>query len=157
MTIRSKNKPGFKTLWSVVSVMALSSLGGCSFFGSDEEKVRDLTAAEEIYQIGVNAYLWRATLDTLSFMPMADVDNKGGVIITDWSNNPYNKEERSKAVVRIVGSKLSADSLKVSVHSQQLVAGNWQDMDNRPGAVLNIANAILMQARILRRDNAPLK
>jgi len=157
MTMRNKNKPQFKTLWSLLSAMLIFTLGGCGIFGSDEDEVRDLKAAEEIYQIGVNAYLWRATLDTLSFMPVADVDNQGGVIITDWTNSPYDANLRSKAVVRIVGSKLSADSLKVSVYTQKKVAGNWQDADNRPGAMLNIANAILMQARILRRDNAPLK
>ncbi len=53
--------------------------GGLSLFGGDEDQPQ--TGGS---QIGVNSYLWRATLDTISFMPLASADPFGGVIITDW-------------------------------------------------------------------------
>ena len=132
-------------------------VGGCSIFGGDDDNVANVEAAEEVYQIGVNAYLWRASLDTLSFMPISSADNKGGVILTDWKINPGNNDERTKVDILIVGRKLTADSLKVTVHRQVRNGDSWLDQAPRPGASINISNAILMQARLLRRDNAPIK
>ena len=133
------------------------TLGGCSMFGGGDDKVKNLEAAEEVYQIGVNAYLWRASLDTLSFMPMKSADNNGGVILTEWKVNPTNSNERTKVDLVILGRKLTADSLKVTVHRQVSGTNGWQDIDPRPGAAINIRNAVLMQAKLLRRNNAPIK
>jgi len=60
--------------------------------------------------IGVNGYLWRATLDTLAFMPLASADPYGGVVITDWYVNPDKPDERFKATVYILDSRLRADA-----------------------------------------------
>lgn len=130
-------------------------LGGCGIFGGGSAS--KIEAAEEVYKIGVNAYLWRATLDTLSFMPMRSVDDNGGVILTEWMVSPRNSSERTKVDVIITGRKLSADSLKVTVHRQKKITSGWQDIGPRPGAAINIGKAILMQARLLRRDNAPTR
>jgi len=143
-------------MMGVAAVLALT-LGGCSLFGGGDEPAAKVEAAEEVYQIGVNAYLWRATLDTLSFMPISSADQKGGVILTDWKVNPGNDQERTKVDVVILGRKLTADSLKVSVHRQMKSGADWLDEAPRPGASINIRNAILMQARLLRRNNAPIK
>ena len=58
--------------------------------------------------IGVNAYLWRASLDTLAFMPLASADPYGGVIITDWYINPEKPDERFKATIYILDARLRA-------------------------------------------------
>jgi hypothetical protein len=134
---------------------AVVVLGGCGMFGGGSAS--KIEAAEEVYKIGVNAYLWRATLDTLSFMPMRSVDDNGGVILTEWKVNPRDSSERTKVDIIITGRKLSADSLKVTVHRQKKTISGWQDIGPRPGASINISNAILMQARLLRRDNAPTR
>ncbi len=139
-----------------MAVGLVLTLGGCGIFGGDSS-AKKIEAAEEVYQIGVNAYLWRATLDTMSFMPIMTADQNGGVILTDWSTNPGNANERTKVDILILGRKLSADSLKVSVHRQFKVKDNWQDTSPRPGASVKITNAILMQARLLRRNNAPIR
>ena len=68
--------------------------------------------------IGVNSYLWRASLDTLSFMPLASADPWGGVIITDWYSDPATPDERFKATVYILDTRLRADALAVTVHKQ---------------------------------------
>ncbi|WP_339861753.1 DUF3576 domain-containing protein [Paremcibacter congregatus] len=134
----------------------MMTLGGCSIFGGND-KAANIEAAEEVYQIGVNAYLWRASLETLDFMPLLTADHNGGVILSDWKVNPQNPEERTKVDVRIVGKKLTADSVKVTVHRQAKSPTGWTDMAPRPGASINIRNAILMQAKLLRRNNAPTK
>ena len=75
--------------------------GGCSIFGGGDDKVKNIEAAEEVYKIGVNAYLWRASLDTISFMPMKSADHNGGVILTEWKINPGNDKERTKVDIII--------------------------------------------------------
>ena len=100
--------------------------------------------------IGVNSFLWRASLDTLEFMPLSDVDPFGGVIITDWYANPEQPGERFKATVYILDTRLRADALKVSVFRQTGDAGVWADAAVDPETPAQIENAILTRARQLR-------
>jgi hypothetical protein len=102
----------------------------------------------------VNGYLWRATLDTLAFMPLASADPYGGTVITDWYTNPEKPEERFKATVYILDSRLRADGLKVSVFKQQRdPTGNWLDTPTAAQTETDIENAILTRARQLRLSN----
>ena len=103
--------------------------------------------------IGVNAYLWRASLDTISFMPLTSADPWGGVIISDWYANPQKPDERFKTTIYILDSRLRADALNVSVYKQVQVNGNWQDADVSQQTQLDIENAILTRARELRLSN----
>jgi len=141
---------------SICALFTATFLSGCSIFGGGDKGPGNVEAAEEIFEIGVNAYLWRATTDTLSFMPILKTDQESGTILTDWMINPQNQQERTKADIFIVGSKLETNSLNVKIHRQQKSAGEWVSVQPRPGAELQLANAILLQARILRRDNAPI-
>src|SRR3546814_6977711 len=77
----------------------------------------DLAAARTT-TIGVNAYLWRASLDTLSFMPLLQTDSNGGVIVTDWYVNPNTPAERMTVTVSILDQDLSADALRVAALRQ---------------------------------------
>jgi len=104
--------------------------------------------------IGVNGYLWRATLDTLSFMPLASADPYGGVIITDWYVNPEKPDERFKCTVYILDSRLRADGLNVAVFKQNRDAqGQWIDAPSAGQTETDIENAILTRARQLRLSN----
>jgi len=104
--------------------------------------------------LGVNAYLWRASLDTIDFMPLTEVDPFGGVIITDWYNDPDLPSERFKATVYILDRELRADALKVSVFKQAREAdGGWIDTATDPDTARQIENAILTRARQLRISN----
>ncbi len=141
----------------VIILAVAFTVSGCSLFGGGNDSVKNIEAAEEVYKIGVNAYLWRASLDTLSFMPLKAADHQGGVILTEWKVNPSNHKERTKVDLVILGKKLTADSLKVTVHRQLNDTTDWIDEAPRPGAAINIRRAILMQAKLLRRDNAPIK
>jgi hypothetical protein len=100
--------------------------------------------------IGVNSFLWRASLDTLNFMPLASADPFGGVIITDWYSDPTTPSERFKATVYILDARLRADALNVSIFRQQQVNGAWTDASVDPETEIQIENAILTRARQLR-------
>jgi hypothetical protein len=104
--------------------------------------------------IGVNGYLWRATLDTLSFMPLASADPYGGVVITDWYANPEKPNERFKCTVYILDARLRADGLNVAVFKQNRDAsGGWVDAPSASQTETEIENAILDRARKLRLSN----
>ena len=100
--------------------------------------------------IGVNAYLWRGALDTLSFMPLASADPFGGVIITDWYQPPGDADERYKATAYILGQDLRADGVRVSVFKQVSQNGQWVDTEVAPGTNEQIEDKVLARARQLR-------
>ncbi len=101
--------------------------------------------------IGVNSYLWRSTLDVLSFMPLAEVDPFGGVIITDWFANPELPGERFKATVYILDTRLRADALSVQLFKQTRGEdGQWVDSSTDPATRIQVENAILTRARQIR-------
>lgn len=124
--------------------------GGWSPFGRGSSEAKTGGAAE----IGVNAYLWRASLDTLSFMPLASADPYGGVVITDWYTNPEKPDERFKVTVYILDTRLRADGLNVTVFKQVGDgAGGWTDAPTAAQTETDIENAILTKARQLRLAN----
>jgi hypothetical protein len=122
---------------------------GIPFFGGHRNREREQSAGGPA-EIGVNTYLWRATLDTLAFMPLASADPFGGVVITDWHSDPATPNERFKATVYILDTKLRADALNVSIFRQELHNGAWQDATVNPDTEAQIENAILRRARELR-------
>ena len=104
--------------------------------------------------LGVNAYLWRATLDTLAFMPLASADPFGGVIITDWYQPPSSPGERFKATAYILGRQLRADGIKVAIFRQVSTGGRWTDAAISPVTTGEIENKVLARARELRTQTA---
>lgn len=101
--------------------------------------------------IGVNAFLWRASLDTLAFMPLASADPFGGLIITDWYTNPEKPDERFKATVYILDTRLRADGINVNVYKQvKDASGAWVDAPVSGQTDTDVENAILTRARQLK-------
>ena len=142
-----------------LGALAIATLGvaGCSHImhplggGSGPRAVANPDSAA---QIGVNGYLWQATLSTLAFMPLASADPYGGVIITDWYINPEKPDERLKITVYILDARLRADGLNVAVFKQNKDAsGNWIDAPTADQTETDIENAILTRARQLRLSN----
>lgn len=105
--------------------------------------------------IGVNAYLWRATLDTLSFMPLANADPWGGVVNYDWYSDPQTPNERFKATVFILDTRLRADALNVTVTKEvKDDSGQWASAPVAAQTETDLENAILTRARQLNLANA---
>jgi len=100
--------------------------------------------------IGVNSFLWRASLDTVSFVPLASADPFGGVIITEWYSDPSSPTERFKLTVYILDKRLRADGLKVAVFRQERAGDEWRDAGANATTSVQLENAILMRARELR-------
>lgn len=133
------------------SVVGLSACGSLPGLGGGS-KVR--TSGENAAAIGVNGYLWRASLDTLSFMPLSSADPYGGVIVTEWYINPEKPDERFKCTVYILDSRLRADGLNVAVFKQSRDAsGEWVDAPHAGQTETDIENSILTRARQLRLSN----
>jgi hypothetical protein len=108
--------------------------------------------------VGINAYLWRASLDTLAFLPLASADPFGGTIITDWYAPPESPNERFKMSVYITDRDLHADGIHVSVFRQTRIdAANWTDAPVATKTQIEIENAILTRARELRAIAASVK
>jgi hypothetical protein len=146
---------GFKRgafLTAAVAAAAAMGLAGCGHMSGHSK------AAQAQPVIGVNGYLWRATLDTLSFMPLASADPYGGTVITDWYTNPEKPDERFKATVYILDSRLRADGLKVNIFKQvKDASGAWQNAATSDQTETDMENAILTKARQLRLSNIPPK
>jgi hypothetical protein len=105
--------------------------------------------------VGVNSFLWRASLDTVSFMPLSSADPFGGVIITDWYSPPTTPNERFKVNVFILGRDLRADGVRTSVfHQRKDAAGQWAEAPVDANTATDLENAILTRARQIRLSAA---
>jgi len=162
---------GRTLLKGAIFMVAAVALAGCSMFRSDDsgQSRADDNAGRgggvTIFGggggnnrggedgIGVNSYLWRASLDTLNFMPLQSADPFGGVIITDWYSASATPNERFKATVYILDTRLRADALNVSIFRQTNTGGQWTDASVDPDTEIQIENAILQRARELRLSN----
>ncbi len=123
--------------------------GAEGFFGNDKHDKGDGTGGGG--GIGVNSFLWRASLDTLGFMPIANADPFGGTILTDWYQIPESPNERYKMNVFIIDRSLRADGVKVSVFKQvKDGTGQWNDARVDPKMAADLENSILTRARQLR-------
>ena len=121
-----------------------SDKGGFTLLGGDEKKTAE-------NGLGVNGFLWRATLDTLSFLPIASADPFGGVITTDWHAGASTPDERTKLNVLILDRELRADGVKVTVFRQTKGKdGQWIDAPVSPSTASSLEETILTRARQLR-------
>jgi hypothetical protein len=126
------------------------TLFGSSGAGIGSTKSGGGSTPQSAAAVGVNAYLWRGALDTLSFMPLASADPFGGVIITDWYQPPATPGERFKATAYILGRELRADGIRIAIFRQTLQNGQWTDADLAPNTATDIENKVLARARELR-------
>jgi hypothetical protein len=136
------------------AALAFAGLAACSHVPIVGHKPAPPPPSSAAAGIGVNGYLWRATLDTLAFMPLASADPYGGTVITDWYVNPEKPDERFKCTVYILDTRLRADGLKVTIFKQTRdPTGNWVDSPTAAQTETDIENAILTRARQLRLSN----
>ena len=128
-----------------LAALALSACGG-------KDRPRADLAASKVTTIGVNSYLWRASLEALSFMPLLQTDSNGGVIVTDWYANPNDPNERMKVSVTILDQDLRADALRVAASRQVMQGAGWADAPVAAATIQKLEDVILTRARDLRRQ-----
>ena len=138
-----------KALGVGLGVIAVTMLSGCG----GKDRVAPDMAASRVTTIGVNSYLWRASLDTLSFMPLVQADSSGGVIVTDWYTNPSNPGERVKVSVTILDQDLRADALRIAASREVAQGGYWVAAPVQAATVQKLEDVILTRARDLRRNS----
>ena len=117
-----------------------------SFLGDGE------SGSSQITSLGmpINPYLWKASLETISFMPLASTDPFAGTIITDWYTAETNLGERCKLNIFINGKSLKTDNLKVSSFCQTLKNNQWVNTPSTPEENMKLENAILNEAKKLK-------
>lgn len=162
--------------WGYVFVVGLTALAvGCSGVQDEPKTGREKSREEagkffgdnalifggskkagegEASPLGVNSYLWRASLDTASFLPLTTADPFGGVIISDWYSPPEAPGERFKVNIYILGRQLRADGIRASVFRQRRQGETWVDMPVDARTATDLENAILTRARQLRIETA---
>ena len=133
---------------TMILLSATALLAAC---GGGKERPKADLASSQVTTIGVNSYLWRASLDTLSFMPLLQTDSNGGVIVTDWYVNPASPTERVKLTVYILDKDLRADALRVAASRQVNQGAGWVDAPVRAATVQKLEQIILTKARDLRQ------
>ena len=132
-------------------LIALAAMATVASGCSRNRDIPTELAPSRMTQIGVNTYLWRAAVDTLSFAPLVTADSNGGVIVTDWYTNPNSPGERVKLTVSIIDQDLRADALRVAASRQVNQAGVWVDAPVAAATVQKLEDIILTRARDLRR------
>jgi hypothetical protein len=136
---------------SLIAIALVTTTAACSRDKEKPARMADL-AASRVTTIGINAYLWRAALDTVSFMPILQTDSNGGVIVTDWYVNPNAAGERMKLTVSVLDQDLRADALRVAASRQVMTNGQWVDAPVQAATVQKLEDIILTKARDLRRS-----
>lgn len=125
-----------------------SIFGKGGLFSAGKNKTADYSGQSGI---GVNTYLWRAALDTVSFMPLASADPFGGVILTDWYSPEATPNERLKLNVFILDRELRSDGVQVKVFRQvRKKGGSWNDAEVAPETAAQLEDTILTRARQIR-------
>lgn len=171
-----------RRILTTVFILACFALGSCGLQGEarypdpaaeEQARIGKITGEDGIVLFGrsrraevggggsgiaVNNFLWRASLDTVAFMPLSAADPFGGVIITDWYSAPDTPSERFKITVYILDRQLRADGIKVAVFRQvRDLGGNWVDAELNAKTAIDLENAILTRARQMRMDSAAVK
>lgn len=130
-----------------IAFAGMIALSGC-LSGGGNKTVRTAPTAQSFS--AANPYLWRASLDTMAALPIVSSDPIGGLIIYDWKSFEGAPEERIKATVYILDSRLRADGVKVSVYRQVNTDGTWTDAAVDPATGEQLENKILERARLLK-------
>jgi hypothetical protein len=138
--------PRLSTVAAALLIVGIT-ISGCS----RNRTVSTALAPSRITTIGVNSYLWRAAIDTVSFAPLVQADSNGGVIVTDWYSDPRSPGERVKLTVSVLDQDLRADALRVAASRQINQNGTWVAAPVAAATVQKLEDIILTRARDLRR------
>lgn len=134
----------------LIPILLLAALTACAIPSEPGGPTTSDVRLQNRVTLGVNIYLWYATLDTLSSLPLISADPFGGVVITDWYTSPRNQSERLKVVAYIQDRALRADAIKIEVFRQEKDGVDWQGPDPTPESARKLEGIILTRARELK-------
>lgn len=125
-------------------------LGKKGLFTFGDNKENNSGVASTNIGMPINSYLWRASIETINFMPLSSTDPFAGTIITDWYTSENNIGERCKLNIFIVGQRLKTSNLKVSSFCQVLKNNQWINVAPNKEDNIKLENAILNKAKKLK-------
>ena len=102
----------------------------------------------------INVYLWKASLDTINFMPLSSADPIGGTIITDWYTSTNNPDERCKLNIFISGTELKTQNLRVASFCQNYINDRWVNKEINNDNNIQLENAILNKAKKIKLQSS---
>jgi len=105
---------------------------------------------QNLDNVNVNGYLWRATLNILSFVPLISTDALSGTIITDWYANKNIQNQRLKITGKINTNELKSESIKIKVEIQSFKNNIWSQPLTSNSLATQIEDSILNEARNLK-------
>ena len=127
----------------------LFSSNGIDLFGGDNKNSGGFAGVG----MPINPYLWSASLETLSFMPLSSADPFGGTIFTDWYGSEVNENERCKINVFISGAELNTQNLRVASFCEVFKNNKWIGIKTNNEDNISLENAILNKAKKLKLKN----
>ena len=125
---------------------------GLSLLGNENKEGAGNTFAS--IGMPINPYLWSASLETLSFIPLSSADPFGGTIFTDWYSSESNENERCKVNVFIKGAELKTQNLRVSSFCEVFKNNKWVGIGTNSQDNISLENAILNKAKKLKLKNS---
>ena len=120
---------------------------GFTLMGSNKKNIGDFDFAS-------SNELWRASLDTLDFMPLALANYSGGIIVTDWYSDGSSDDESVKISVRFLTNEIRADALAVKVFYKKCSMQNNCKVSDRSSNLANeLTKKILTKAAFYEKEN----
>ena len=114
--------------------------------------------ARGVFEFASSNELWRASLDTIDFMPLASVNYSGGIIITDWYSNNQNPNESIKITIRFLTNEIRSDALDIKVFTKKCRENfNCQTYETNESLAPELTQQILKTAAIYQKEKIEKK
>jgi len=107
-----------------------------------------------VFEFASSNELWRASLDTIDFMPLSSVNYSGGVIISDWYSDDQNSNESIKLSIRFLTNEIRSDAIVIKVFNRKCGDNliNCSISENQGALALELKKEILKKATIYQKQ-----
>ena len=107
-----------------------------------------------IFEFASSNALWRASLDTIDFIPLASVNYSGGIIITDWYSTDQSSNESIKISIRFLTNEVRADALLIKVFNKKCISQSNCVISEKAGnIILELKKKILKTASLYKKES----
>jgi len=119
-----------------------------------DKSLSNLRSGGGVFEFASSNELWRASLDTIDFMPLASVNYSGGIIITDWYSNNENSNESIKISIRFLTNEVRADALDIKVFNRKCLTLSSCVVSEKTGSlIIELKEKILKIAATYKAQN----